>query len=207
MAEALHSHQNDAEQKAVIQRFLQGQLTLLYVSPERAALAGFRALLTRTPIARIAIDEAHCVSQWGHDFRPDYLLLRELRDVVQAPMMALTATATPKVLQEISLQLGLERTVEIRQGFDRPNLSFEVQGHSREAERIAATLTLIEAAGIRGRGGQGRVIVYCSTRKSQNGLLRHCVVAVYALDFIMPVVRSSRGIVLKPHLRVAGRGC
>ena len=164
-AEALHSHQDDAEQKAVIQRFLQGQLTLLYVSPERAALAGFRALLTRTPIARIAVDEAHCVSQWGHDFRPDYLLLRELRDVVQVPMMALTATATPKVLQEISLQLGLERTVEIRQGFDRPNLSFEVQGHSREAARVAATLTLIEAAGIRGRGGQGRVIVYCSTRK------------------------------------------
>jgi ATP-dependent DNA helicase RecQ len=164
-AEALHSHQDDAEQKEVIQRFLQGQLTLLYVSPERAALAGFRALLTRTPIARIAIDEAHCVSQWGHDFRPDYLLLRELRDVVQVPMMALTATATPKVLEEISLQLGLERTVEIRQGFDRPNLSFEVQGHSREAERVAATLTLIEAAGIRGRGGQGRVIVYCSTRK------------------------------------------
>lgn len=180
-AQALHSHQDDAEQKAVIQRFLQGELTLLYVSPERAALAGFRALLTRTPIARIAIDEAHCVSQWGHDFRPDYLLLRELRDVVQVPMMALTATATPKVMQEISLQLGLERTVEIRQGFDRPNLSFEVQGHSREAERVAATLALIEAAGIRGRGGQGRVIVYCSTRKVTERVakaLRGCGVRV-----------------------------
>lgn len=180
-AQALHSHQDDAEQKAVIQQFLQGELTLLYVSPERAALAGFRALLTRTPIARIAIDEAHCVSQWGHDFRPDYLLLRELRDVVQAPMMALTATATPKVLREISSQLGLEQTVEIRQGFDRPNLSFEVQGHSREAERVVSTLKLIEAAGIRGRGGQGRVIVYCSTRKVTERVakaLRGCGVRV-----------------------------
>lgn len=180
-AQALHSHQEDAEQKAVIQQFLQGELTLLYLSPERAALAGFRALLTRTPIARIAIDEAHCVSQWGHDFRPDYLLLRELRDVVSAPMMALTATATPKVLREISSQLALEQPVEIRQGFDRPNLSFEVQGHAREAERVAATLTLIEAAGIRGRGGQGRVIVYCSTRKVTERVakaLRGCGVRV-----------------------------
>lgn len=180
-AAALHSHQDDAEQKAVVQQFLQGQLTLLYVSPERAALAGFRALLTRTPIARIAIDEAHCVSQWGHDFRPDYLLLRELREVVPAPMMALTATATSKVLQEISSQLGFERAIEIRQGFDRPNLSFEVQGHSREAERVAATLNQIEAAGIRGRGGQGRAIVYCSTRKVTERVakaLRGCGVRV-----------------------------
>lgn len=180
-AEALHSHQDAAEQKAVVQQFLQGQLTLLYVSPERAALAGFRALLKRTPIARIAIDEAHCVSQWGHDFRPDYLLLRELREFVQAPMMALTATATPRVLREISAQLGLEQVVEIRQGFDRPNLSFEVQGHSREAERVAATLKQIEAAGIRGRGGHGRVIVYCSTRKVTERVakaLRGCGVRV-----------------------------
>lgn len=90
-AGALNSHQSDLEQQTVVQEFLAGSLTLLYVSPERAAQTSFRRLLKRTRIARYAIDEAHCVSQWGHDFRPDYLLLRELRDVVDAPVIALTA--------------------------------------------------------------------------------------------------------------------
>lgn len=180
-AAALHSHQEEAEQQTVVQQFLREELTLLYVSPERAALAGFRSLLTRVKVARIAVDEAHCVSQWGHDFRPDYLRLRELREVVAAPVVALTATATPKVLGEISTQLGLERPVAVRQGFDRPNLRFAVQGHRGEADRVAATLEQIEAAGIRGRGAQGRVIVYCSTRKVTERVakaLRGCGVRV-----------------------------
>lgn len=169
-AGALNSHQTDEEQQAVVHRFLQGELVLLYVSPERAAQPGFRRLLQRTPIARYAIDEAHCVSQWGHDFRPDYLLLRELRDVVAAPVMALTATATPTVLQEIANQLALADPAHIRTGFDRPNLSFEVLGLRKEEDRLSTTLAQIDAAGIRGRakpGGiiPGRAIVYCSTRK------------------------------------------
>ena len=164
-AAALHSHQTEEEQNEVVAQFLRGALTLLYVSPERAAQAGFRRLLSRTPIARFAIDEAHCVSQWGHDFRPDYLLLSELREAAEAPMMALTATATPVVLKEIATRLGLDQPAEVRKGFDRPNLSFEVLGLRSEAERIDAALAAIDTAGIRGRGGRGRAILYCSTRK------------------------------------------
>jgi len=164
-AGALHSHQDDDEQADTVRDLLAGRLALLYVSPERAAKASFRRMLERIDVALVAIDEAHCVSQWGHDFRPDYMLLRELRDVVDCPMIALTATATPVVLKEIETRLGLVKPARIRTGFDRPNLAFGVQAIRTEKARTEATLTAIDAAGIRGRGGRGRVIVYCSTRK------------------------------------------
>jgi ATP-dependent DNA helicase RecQ len=171
-AAALHSHQDDAEQAEVVARLLRGELALLYVSPERAAQAGFRRLLERVGVALLAIDEAHCVSQWGHDFRPDYMLLRELRDVVDAPMVALTATATPVVSKEIESRLALVRPVRVRTGFDRPNLAFAVHALRTESERTQATLEAIDRAGIRGRGGRGRVIVYCSTRKTTERVAR-----------------------------------
>jgi ATP-dependent DNA helicase RecQ len=164
-AAALHSHQDDGEQSEVVARFLRGELELLYVSPERAAKASFRRMMERTPIALLAIDEAHCVSQWGHDFRPDYMLLSELRQVVDAPMIALTATATPVVMKEIESRLALRDTRIIRTGFARPNLSFEVRAIRTEAARNEVVLEEIDRAGIRGRGGQGRAIIYCSTRK------------------------------------------
>ncbi len=165
-AGALHSHQEDLEQSETVARFLRGELDLLYVSPERAAKASFRRMLERTPIALLAIDEAHCVSQWGHDFRPDYMLLQELRDVVSAPMIALTATATPVVLKEIETRLGLVDPCRVKTGFDRPNLAFAVRAIRTEKARSEATLAEIERAGIRGRGARGRAIVYCSTRKA-----------------------------------------
>ncbi len=164
-AGALHSNQEDAEQSEVVAQFLRGELELLYVSPERAAKKSFRRMLARTPIALIAIDEAHCVSQWGHDFRPDYMLLCELRDVVEAPMIALTATATAVVMKEIEARLGLVSARIVRTGFDRPNLAFSVRAIRTEKVRTETTLAEIERAGIRGRGGRGRAIIYCSTRK------------------------------------------
>ncbi|MFK7896120.1 MAG: RecQ family ATP-dependent DNA helicase [Myxococcota bacterium] len=164
-AAALHSHQEDDEQAEVVRSFLRGELELLYVSPERAAKASFRRMMERTPIALIAIDEAHCVSQWGHDFRPDYMLLSELRDVVDAPMIALTATATPVVLKEIETRLGLQKPTIVQTGFDRPNLTFGVRAIRKEAERVDTVLAELDDAGIRGRGGKGRAIIYCSTRK------------------------------------------
>jgi ATP-dependent DNA helicase RecQ len=164
-AAAVHSQLDDAVRSEAIAAFVRGELAVLYVSPERAVLDSFKRMLARTPIALVAIDEAHCVSQWGHDFRPEYLRLHELRDVVGAPIVALTATATPRVLHEIAGGLALRDPVIVRGDFRRPNLAFEVQHHRGDAERLAATVAVLDGAGLRGRTGPGRGIVYCSTRK------------------------------------------
>ncbi|HVV84180.1 MAG TPA: ATP-dependent DNA helicase RecQ, partial [Kofleriaceae bacterium] len=164
-AAALNSHQDEEEQRAVVVRFLRGELVMLYVSPERATLESFKRMLGRVAIALVAIDEAHCLSQWGHDFRPEYLRLHELREVVTAPMIALTATATPPVVAEIQRALELAPPVRVVGDFARPNLQFAVEHHRSDATRLRATIAACEAAGLRGGGGAGRAIVYCSTRK------------------------------------------
>ncbi|MGH0036627.1 MAG: RecQ family ATP-dependent DNA helicase [Myxococcota bacterium] len=171
-AAALHSHQEADEQRQAVADFLGGGLDLLYVSPERAARASFRRMLGRTPISLLAVDEAHCVSQWGHDFRPDYLRIHELREVVDAPVLALTATATPIVMREIESQLELHDPVVVRTGFDRPNLRFEVRALRTQAARLAALQQALEAAELGGRGRRGRAIVYCSTRKTTETVAR-----------------------------------
>jgi ATP-dependent DNA helicase RecQ len=164
-AAAIHSQQDDDERRAAIDAMVGGELAVVYVSPERAVAAGFVRLLGRARIAMLAIDEAHCVSQWGHDFRPEYLRLSELRDAVDAPMIALTATATPRVMAEIASALGLRDPVTVRGDFRRPNLAFEVQHHRGDESRLAATIEALERAGLRQRAGAGRGIVYCITRK------------------------------------------
>lgn len=166
---ALHSQCDDEARLATIGRLNRGELALLYVSPERAVLDGFKRLLGRARVAMIAIDEAHCVSQWGHDFRPEYMRLAELRDSgIDAPMIALTATATPRVMDEIARSLELRAPTIVRGDFRRPNLTFEVAtitGGGEDA-RVAATIAALERAGLRQRTGAGRAIVYCSTRKT-----------------------------------------
>ena len=160
VAAAMHSHQDDEERRQVVAQLLGGELDLLYVSPERAALESFRRMLTRVPIALLAIDEAHCVSQWGHDFRPEYLQLGELRKVVNVPVVALTATATGRVMDEIVAQLSMTDPQMVRGDFARPNLSFSVQHLRTDAARVDALVALVRA-----HMGRGRTIVYCSTRK------------------------------------------
>ena len=165
-AGALHSHQGDEEQRDTVRSFLRSELDLLYVSPERAAKESFRRMLARVRIARLAIDEAHCVSQWGHDFRPDYLRIHELRDIIDAPAMALTATATPAVLEEIESRLDLRQPVRVFAGLDRPNLTFAVSPLRTRDMRLTALRAELAEAGLEGRRGQGRGLVYCSTRKT-----------------------------------------
>ncbi len=169
-AAALHSHQNESQQTEAVTSFLRGELALLYVSPERAARASFRRMLGRVKIALLAIDEAHCVSQWGHDFRPDYLLLHELREVVDAPMIALTATATQAVVAEIETGLGLTDPVHVNSDLGRPNLTFEVRSLRAHAERLECLISQLETADLRGRRGPGRAIIYCSTRKTTDSV-------------------------------------
>ncbi len=164
-ADAIHSHQDAEEQRRVVSAFLRGELELLYVSPERAAKDSFRRMLARTPIALLAVDEAHCVSQWGHDFRPDYMRIAELREIVEAPLIALTATATARVLAEIETRLNLRTPLCVQTGFDRPNLRFSVRALRTHDVRQRVLEQELEGVGLRGRRGPGRAIVYCSTRK------------------------------------------
>ena len=181
-AAAVHSQLDEAARAAAIGAFVRGELAVLYVSPERAVLDSFKRMLARTPIALVAIDEAHCVSQWGHDFRPEYMRLHELRDVISAPVVALTATATPRVLREIAAGLALRDPVIVRGDVRRPNLAFEVQHHRGDADRLAATVAVLDAAGLRGRTGPGpgRGIVYCSTRKKTEAVAAELAAAGFA---------------------------
>ena len=142
-------------------RFLDGQLDLLYIAPERASGGDFRDLLSRGPVAMFAIDEAHCVSEWGHDFRPDYRLLRPLLDQFpDVPRLALTATADAHTRDDILEQLGIPREGMIVAGFDRPNIRYAI------SPRDNTTRQLIDL--IRAHPGPG--IVYAQTRAATEKL-------------------------------------
>ena len=104
-----------------------GDFKFLYVSPERLGTPLFRSYVQEMNVSYIVVDEAHCISQWGYDFRPDYLCIGKLRELVQAPIIALTATATPKVAEDIMERLGFKEKCLIKSGFERPNLSYIVR--------------------------------------------------------------------------------
>jgi len=163
-ASALNSHQTEAEARATLAEYREGEIELLYVSPERAAQPAFRRMLTGRRVGFFAIDEAHCVSQWGHDFRPEYMQLAELRELSDAPMMAVTATATERVLKELMRRLGLREPAVVRGDFRRPNLAFSVEAIASHQARIERLLTLLDESGLRARRS-GKAIVYCATRK------------------------------------------
>ncbi|MFT4026422.1 MAG: DNA helicase RecQ [Novosphingobium sp.] len=132
----------DADREETIERFRDGALDLLYVAPERASQPHFRELLSRARICLFAIDEAHCVSEWGHDFRPDYRLLRPLLDAFpQVPRLALTATADAHTRADILAQLGIPDDGLIVAGFDRPNIRYLIRHREngpRQLERLLA---------------------------------------------------------------------
>ncbi|MFS0738002.1 DNA helicase RecQ [Sphingomonas sp. 1P06PA] len=117
----------DADRDETIRRFRDGELDLLYVAPERASQDGFRRLVDRVSLSLIAIDEAHCVSEWGHDFRPDYRLLRGLLDDhAEIPRLALTATADRHTRADILAQLDIPEDGLVLAGFDRPNIRYAI---------------------------------------------------------------------------------
>ena len=138
------STQSPAETRDAIDRIRRGEVRLVLCAPERFVHEAFTQALRANPIDLLAIDEAHCVSEWGHDFRPDYLRLAEQREMLQPRcVMALTATATPQVSAEIVNKLGLRDPVTIRTGFDRPNLSLDVialEGKGAVARKWAVLL-------------------------------------------------------------------
>jgi ATP-dependent DNA helicase RecQ len=157
-AAALHSGQELREQGGVEARLLQGELDLLYVAPERLLSERCLALLEQVQLALVAIDEAHCVSQWGHDFRPEYLGLAVLAERFPGvPRIALTATADPPTQREIVERLRLHTAQMFVASFDRPNLRYRVVDKQDGGRH--QLLTLLQAEH-RGHAG----IVYRSTR-------------------------------------------
>lgn len=139
---------------------LYGDYKFLYVSPERIGTRMFQGYVQEMNVSYIVVDEAHCISQWGYDFRPDYLRIGELRKIVDAPIIALTATATPSVADDIMEKLGFEEKCLIKSGFERPNLSYIV----RECEDKLGQLLNI-CNGVNGTG-----IVYVRSRKKTEEL-------------------------------------
>jgi len=127
-AALLNSSLSTKKQHEVLARLQDGAYDLLYLSPERLATAGFFERLRQAPLSFIAVDEAHCISEWGHDFRPDYLALANLKqELPGVPITAFTATATQRVQEDIIRRLALSRPLMTRASFDRPNLFYQIQ--------------------------------------------------------------------------------
>ena len=155
----LNSTQDAGERAEVERAFLAGELDLLYLAPERLAVAATLDLLDRAPIALFAIDEAHCVAQWGHDFRPDYLQLSVLHERWPAvPRIALTATATVATREEIVQRLELAEARRFVASFDRPNIQYRIEAKNQPVTQLLSLLRTEHP----GESG----IVYCLSRAS-----------------------------------------
>jgi len=158
-AEYLNSTQSMAQRERVERDFLAGELDLLYVAPERLSNVATQNLLQRGTLSVIAIDEAHCVSQWGHDFRPDYLTLGDLGErFAGVPRLALTATATAETHREITQRLHLGQAEHFVSSFDRPNIQYRIE------PKVDARAQLLSFIRSQGEGAAG--IVYTLSRAS-----------------------------------------
>ena len=158
-AERIHSGRSRTDSRAACTEYLAGGLDFLFIAPERLGVPGFPEFLARAKPTLIAIDEAHCISQWGHDFRPDYRMLgQRLPSLRPAPVIALTATATPLVQRDVIAQLGLKSDNRFIHGFRRSNLAIEVVEVSRP-DRMDLVQTFLEIPAHR------PAIVYAPSRK------------------------------------------
>jgi ATP-dependent DNA helicase RecQ len=158
----LTSAQDAGQRRATAERLATGEVKLLFVAPERLVMPGFFAELGSYGLAALVVDEAHCISHWGHDFRPEYRRIGELRALrPELPVHAFTATATPQVRRDIALQLGLRQPVELVGGFDRPNLTYRFLPRG---DGSAQVLDVIR----RHQGEAG--IVYCLRRSDVDSL-------------------------------------
>lgn len=163
-ASRIHSGRSRAESRQACIDYLAGRLDFLFIAPERLRVPGFPEMLAKRIPALIAVDEAHCISQWGHDFRPDYRMLgQRLPALRPAPIIALTATATPQVQDDIVEQLGLTRAERFIHGFRRTNIAIEIVERS-PGERADAICEILADKARR------PAIVYAATRKNAEEL-------------------------------------
>ena len=145
---AIHAGMERREVEIALGNAAYGDFKFLYVSPERLGTSLFRSFLDILPISYIVVDEAHCISQWGYDFRPDYLRISELRKVVDAPVIALTATATPRVAEDIMDKLAFRELLLLKSGFERPNLSYIVRKCEDKSGQLLDICRGVEGSGI-----------------------------------------------------------
>lgn len=163
MADFINSTLSQDEITSVMNKTKSGELKILYIAPERLSVLGFEDFLHTLKISLIAIDEAHCISQWGHDFRPDYRNLKILRNNFPLiPIISLTATATEKVREDIIKQLHLEDSKVFISSFNRPNLSYEVLPKKDSLKSIITLLNNYK---------EESVIIYCFSRKDTEKLV------------------------------------
>ncbi|HIV68882.1 MAG TPA: DNA helicase RecQ [Candidatus Butyricicoccus stercorigallinarum] len=162
----LNSAQTAEERRRAVQQVVRGRYKLIYVAPERLIQPDFAQLIGRLPIGMIAVDEAHCISQWGHDFRPSYRKIPQfIRSLPARPVVsAFTATATAQVREDIVQALGLRAPERLVTSFDRPNLYYEVRRtYDREAQLVRFLAPRADTSGI----------VYCLTRKKTEEMARY----------------------------------
>ena len=167
-AAMLASGMEDGHNESSLREIEAGETQLVLAAPERFASTAFRRALASRHVSLFVVDEAHCVAEWGHDFRPDYLRLHDaIASLGRPAVMAATATATPQVAQEIAQRLGLCDWVSVRSGFDRPNVTFDVasvEGKGAVARKRAALMHVL------GEPDARPAIVYCGTRKDTDQL-------------------------------------
>lgn len=145
---AVHAGMNRREVDLALNNAAYGDFKFLYVSPERLSTELFQSYLDVLNVSFIVVDEAHCISQWGYDFRPDYLQIGEIRDRVDAPVIALTATATPEVSTDIMDRLRFREHLELRSGFERPNLAYVVRKTEDKFGQLLSVCRAVDGSGI-----------------------------------------------------------
>ena len=184
-AAAIYTGMSYEQQKTALDNCMWGPYHFLYVSPERLESEEFRERLTRLPICLIAVDEAHCISQWGYDFRPSYLKIAEIRNLVgdeakrrkgdeaRIPILALTATATPEVVDDIQERLAFRQKNVLRKSFLRSNLSYVVRETNKKADEIVHILSRVP----------GSAIVYVRNRQRAQELAAYLTEKGISADF------------------------
>ncbi|HSG09976.1 MAG TPA: ATP-dependent DNA helicase RecQ [Longimicrobiales bacterium] len=155
----LSAGQSSRQRRATLQQARAGALNILFVAPERLGTPGFLDALREARVRLLAVDEAHCISEWGHDFRPAYREIGRVRDAVEAPVLALTATATPRVRRDVEESLALRNPLRVVRSFDRPNLAWAVLAGGNLVARCRAVHRLL-------RRVAGVAVVYAPTRRA-----------------------------------------